>query len=130
MTIRTAARWLAGAASLVVLAGACSGGGTTGGSSGTGTQGTAGASPKQGGILRIGTTNYIDSLNPYNYIETQATNAMIMVYPQLVQYEHGPDGFTIVGDWADSWTTSADGEDITFKLKPNAKLSGGRRHTA
>ena len=40
-------------------------------------------------MLRIGTINYIDSLNPFNYIEAQAYNAMIMIYPQLVQYGAG-----------------------------------------
>ena len=40
-------------------------------------------------MLRIGTINYIDSLNPYNYIEAQAYNAMMMIYPQLVQYGKG-----------------------------------------
>ena len=50
------------------------------------------------GVLRIGTANYIDSLNPFNYIESQAYNAMIMIYPQLVQY--GP-GMKFEGDWAE-----------------------------
>ena len=45
------------------------------------------------GILRVGTTTYIDSLNPFNYIESQAYNAMIMIYPQLVQYTHGKTGY-------------------------------------
>ena len=110
---------------LAVLAAGCSGkkAVTTPSSSGS-------AAVKKGGILRIGTTSAIDSLNPYNYIETQATNAMIMIYPQLVQYAHGPDGFTIVGDFADSWSTSTDGKDLTFKLKPNAKWSDGQALTA
>jgi peptide/nickel transport system substrate-binding protein len=82
--------------------------------------------PKQGGILRIGTTEYIDSFNPYNYIQAQATNAMNMVYPQLVQYDHDQSGYKIVGDWADSWTTSPDGKDWTFKLKPGGKWSDGQ----
>ena len=78
-------------------------------------------------MLRIGTVNYIDSLNPFNYIEAQSTNAMIMIYPQLVQY--GP-GMKFEGDWADSWTTSADGKDWTFKLKPDTKWSDGKPLTA
>src|SRR5690242_280506 len=55
------------------------------------------------GILRIGTTTYIDSFNPFNYIESQAFNAFVMVYPQLVQYTYGEQGFAIEGDWARSW---------------------------
>ncbi len=78
-------------------------------------------------MLRIGTVNYIDSLNPYNYIEGQSTNAMIMIYPQLVQY--APE-MTFEGDWASSWTTSADGKDWTFQLKPDTKWSDGEPLTA
>jgi peptide/nickel transport system substrate-binding protein len=103
------------------------GGGGGGAEQGTGaSEGT----PVKGGILRIGTINYIDSLNPYNYIEAQAYNAMIMIYPQLVQYKNGSDGLVIEGDWADSWETSADGKDWTFHLKPGGKWSDGTPLTA
>ena len=66
------------ATALVVAAG-CGGGGDSGDGSST-----DGASSSD--VLRIGTTNYIDSLNPFNYIESQAYTAMMMIYPQLVQY--------------------------------------------
>ena len=46
----------------------------------------AGGEIVKGGILRVGSINYIDSLNPFNYIESQAYNAFIMIYPQIVQY--------------------------------------------
>ncbi len=85
---------------------------------------------KKGGILRVGTINYIDSLSPYNYIEAQATNAMIMIYPQLVQYAFGAKGFTFEGDFATSWTQSTDGKDWTFKLVSGAKWSDGQPLTA
>ena len=78
-------------------------------------------------VLRIGTINYIDSLNPYNYIEAQAYNAMMMIYPQLVQYGKG---MKFEGDWASSWKTSADGKDWTFRLRPNTKWSDGEPMTA
>ncbi len=74
--------------------------GCGGGSSSTETTGSAtttgGASTS--GVLRIGTVNYIDSLNPFNYVEAQSTNAMIMIYPQLVQYGVG---MKFEGDWAE-----------------------------
>jgi peptide/nickel transport system substrate-binding protein len=114
------------AAALSVVAAACGGG------NGTATQssGTSGGA-KQGGILRIGTISYIDTLNPYNYVETQATNAMIMIYPQLVQYAYDKtDGFQIVGDWATKWETSSDGKDWTFHLAPDTKWSDGQPMTA
>ena len=104
-----------------------------GGSSGnTGTGGGTGGI-KEGGILTIGTLGYIDSLNPYHYIEAQAYNAMIMVYPQLVQYTidpNNPDALVIAGDWAQSWETSTDGKDWTFKLTPNTTWSDGQPMTA
>jgi peptide/nickel transport system substrate-binding protein len=121
--IRTAALLV----TVALLGGACGGGGaspTTSGPSGA----TGGA--KKGGILRIGTTNYIDSFNPFNFIETQAYQAMIMIYPQLVQYAYGPEGYVIEGDWASSWETSPDGKDWTFDLIPGAKWSDDQALTA
>jgi peptide/nickel transport system substrate-binding protein len=86
---------------------------------------------KKGGILRIGTTNYIDSFNPLKYIESQSTNAFIMLYPQLVQYAYSKaNGFKIEGDWATSWDTSSDGKTWTFHLHPDTKWSDGKPLTA
>src|SRR5436305_389063 len=117
-------------AGVFLIATACSGGGSSnGGSSSAGA--VSSATPKQGGILRIGTTSYIDTLNPYNYIESQATNAMNMIYPQLVQYTWSKaSGFQIEGDWAKSWETSADGKDWTFHLIPGGTWSDGKPLTA
>src|SRR5262245_60368475 len=112
---------------LVVGLVGCGGGG---GSAQQGT-GTSEGTPQKGGILRIGTINYIDSLNPFNYIESQAYNAMIMIYPQLVQYKVGADNqLEIEGDWAESWDTSSDGLDWTFHLKPGGTWSDGEPLTA
>ena len=86
---------------------------------------TAGASSS--GVLRIGTVNYIDSLNPFNYIESQAVIGQMMVYPQLVQYS---PAMKFEGDWASSWKTSKNGKDWTFRLRPNAKWSDGVPMTA
>ena len=96
-------------------------------SSGARAEASAGGS----GILRIGTTSYIDSFNPWNYIEGQGLNAMIMVYPLLVQVDYSPkEGYFIVGDWAKSWKASKDGKTWTFKLRPNGKWSDGHAMTA
>jgi peptide/nickel transport system substrate-binding protein len=115
---------------LATVATACGGGGKS--ASPTVSNGTTqSGAVKEGGIFRIGTNSYIDSLNPYNYIESQATNAMIMVYPQLVQYTWSQaDGFQIEGDWAKSWDTSADGTQYTFHLLPGAKWSDGQAMSA
>ncbi len=83
------------------------------------------------GILRIGTTSYIDSFNPWNYIEGQGLNAMVMVYPLLVQTDYSnSEGYYIAGDWAKSWKPSNGGKTWTFKLRPNTKWSDGKRMTA
>jgi peptide/nickel transport system substrate-binding protein len=96
-------------------------------SSGAATADHAGGS----GILRIGTTNYIDSFNPFNYIEGQGLNAMVMVYPLLVQLDYtNKEGYVIVGDWAKSWKASNGGKTWTFKLRSNGKWSDGRAMTA
>ena len=82
----------------------------------------------KGGILRVGTTNYIDSLNPFVAIESQSYNAFVMEYPQLVQY--GP-GEKLEGDWATSWTTVARrARPGRSTLKPGGKWSDGKPLTA
>ena len=91
------------------------------------------ATPQAGGsgILRIGTVNYIDSFNPWNYIEGQGLNAMVMTYPVLAQIDYTKaKGYYIVRDWAKSWKTSKDGKTWTFKLFPNTKWSDGQAMTA
>jgi peptide/nickel transport system substrate-binding protein len=108
----------------VVVAAGC------GGSESTGGQGTGTGEVVKGGILRIGTINYIDSLNPFNYIESQSVNAFIMLYPQLVQYAYEDGKYEIEGDWAESWETSENGKDWTFQLIPGGQWSDGTPLTA
>lgn len=130
---------------LAILAAGCGGGGGGGDETPrpateaeTGEQTTPAATTEgedgqivPGGILRIGTINEIDSLNPFNYIEAQAYQAFIMLYPQLVQYDYTTEeGYKIVGDWATSWETSPDGLDWTFHLVPGTSWSDGTPMTA
>ena len=117
----------AAALAVGLLAVGCGGDGGGGGGGGQSSSGSV----KTGGILRIGSINYIDSFNPLKYIETQSTNAFIMLYPQLVQYSYSKaDGFKIEGDWATSWDTSSDGKTWTFHLHPDTKWSDGKPLTA
>ncbi len=102
-------------AAVVALASGCGGGSSAGGSGGS------------GGILRVGTTNSIDSLNPFVAINPQAANAFDMEYPQLVQYSKS---LKLEGDWAKSWSHSADGLTWTFHLVPGTKWSDGTPMTA
>jgi peptide/nickel transport system substrate-binding protein len=116
------------ATTALVVASAAGLAGSKGGTArAAGIEGKAGGS----GILRVGTTNYIDSLNPFNFIEAQAYNAFIMIYPQLVQYGYSPkEGYFIEGDWAKSWKVSNGGKTWTFALRPRTKWSDGKPLTA
>jgi len=111
---------IAALAALLVTAAGCGGASQQAG-------GGSGGAVKKGGILDIGTTDYIDSLNPFVAINSQAYNSFVMTYPQLVQY--GP-GIKLEGDWATSWDTSKDGLTWTFHLKPGGKWSDGKPMTA
>ena len=96
-------------------------------SSGAAAEANAGGS----GILRVGTTSYIDSFNPWNYIEGQGLNAMVMVYPLLIQVDYSKkEGYFIIGDWAKTWKASKGGKTWTFKLRPNGRWSDGKPMTA
>ena len=82
-------RFVALAGMLVLVAAGCGGGGSAGGSGGK-------------KILRIGTTYYIDTLNPLVGIETQDDTAYGMVFPQLVQYGPGPEAPGRLGEELDA----------------------------
>src|SRR2546423_3819044 len=94
-------------AAVVAISAGCGGGAAPAGGGGSG-------GVVKGGILRVGTINYIDSLNPFVAIESQSYNAFVMEYPQLVQYTPGNK---LKGDWATSWSHSADGKTWTFHVK-------------
>jgi peptide/nickel transport system substrate-binding protein len=117
---------VAAIAAITLALTACGGSGTNA----TGSGGSETGAVVEGGILRIGTTNYIDSFNPWNFIESQAFNAFIMVYPQLVQYDYENGEYKIVGDLAESWDTSSDGKTWTFHLHSGTKWSDGQPLTA
>ena len=118
------------AVTTVIVASVAAWGGFRGGTADAGAA-VDGKAAGGSGILRIGTTSYIDSFNPWNYIEGQGLNAMIMVYPLLIQVDYSKqEGYYIVGDWAKSWKASAGGKTWTFKLRPNTKWSDGQPMTA
>lgn len=125
---RTTLLVIAALAALTLALTAC--GGSTNNATGSGATETGGGKVVEGGILRVGTNNYIDSFNPWNFIESQSFQAFIMLYPQLVQYDYKNGKYEIAGDLADSWETSADGKDWTFRLKSGTKWSDGQPLTA
>ena len=83
-----------------------------------------------GDVLRIGTINEIDTLNPFAYIESQTYVAYLGVYPQIVQVEKRGDSYVPVPDLATSWKTSKDGKTVTFTLRAGARWSDGKPITA
>ena len=112
----------------VLLAVAGCGGSDDGGEAtpaGTGQEEPGGEIVK-GGILRIGTTGEIDSINPFVAFNAESYQAFVIEYPLLVQYS--PE-FEWEGDLAESWETSEDGLTWTFHLK-EAQWSDGQPLTA
>ena len=83
---------------------------------------------KQGGILRIGTLEGIDSLNPFVGFNQDSYSTWLYVYPSLVQYDLHT--YRFIPNFATSWQTSPNGLTWTFHLAPNAKWSDGKPLTA
>ena len=88
---------------------------------------SSGSAGSAGGILRIGTSYPIDSLNPFVGQSDYTYMAFEYIYPQLTQYNAN---LRIVPDFATSWTESANGLTWTFHTRPNAKWSDGKPLTA
>ncbi len=114
----------------VALLAACGGGESTtpgGGGDSAATGGAETAAIKEGGIFRLGTTSNPDSINPFVGFSALSFILWTETYPTLVQYDAD---YKIIGDWADSWTTSSDGKVWTFKVKSNGSWSDGKPITA
>jgi peptide/nickel transport system substrate-binding protein len=114
MKARQALSAVAALAALALLTSACSGSGSQ-----AGTQG--------GGILRIGTSYPIDSLNPFVGQSDYTYMTFEYIYPALVQYNQQ---LQIVPEFARSWTESTNGLTWTFHTQPGAKWSDGKPLTA
>jgi peptide/nickel transport system substrate-binding protein len=93
--------------------------GCTSSSSGSGTQ--------EGGVLRIGISAAIDSLNPFVSQSDYSSIAYQYVYPHLVDYDAN---LNFVPSFATSWDTSADGKVWTWHTVQGAKWSDGKPLTA
>ncbi len=111
-------RLFAGLVSFGMLAAACGGTGAT-------TSQSPGATVKEGGVFRVGSTSTIDSLNPFVAFNSDSYTTFMYIYPYLVMYAAG-DPTKFAGDLATSWSVSADGKDWTFTLRPGATWSDGQ----
>ena len=88
---------------------------------------SASAAPQQakadGGLVRAGTVNQFDSMNPFVAFSALSYIVFTNVYPTLVQYN---TKFKIEGDWAKSWKTSKDGLTWTFTSSRASGRTGSR----
>ena len=78
-------------------------------------------------ILRVGTTQDLDSLNPYATILVVGYEAFGLSYNYLV--DSGPNLEPAPG-FAESWERAADGHSWTFKIREGMKWSDGEPATA
>lgn len=112
----------AGAAAALALS-ACSSSGPSPSGSGSGT--TAGE-VKKGGVLRIGTSNGIDSMNPFVGINQDGYSVWMQIYPSLLQQDSTKPGAPYMGSLAEKWEFSADHKTLTFTVRSGAKWSDGQ----
>ncbi len=78
-------------------------------------------------VLRVGTLQDIDSLNPFAGVTVAAYEMYHLNYDMLTGY--APDG-SVRPEIADSWETSVDGLTWTFKIHPGMKWQDGQPVTA
>lgn len=106
---------------LALAAAAC--GGDGGGAGGSATP----SGVKEGGILRVGSSGTVDSLNPFKATSQDAYVTFMYVYPTLVQYDAD---LNFVADFATSWDVAPDGTQITFTTASGGTWSDGQPLTA
>ncbi len=78
-------------------------------------------------VLRVGTTQDLDSLNPYTTILVSGYEVYQLTYNLLVDF--GPNLEPVPG-FADKWERSADGTSWTFHIREGMKWSDGEPATA
>lgn len=87
----------------------------------------AGGGIKEGGVLRIGVTAEIDTLNPFSSSSDYSMVFYEYTYPHLVEYDKN---LKLVGSFATDWTSSPDAKTWTFHTVKGAKWSDGKPLTA
>ncbi len=78
-------------------------------------------------VIRVGTTQDLDSLNPFATLLVVGYEAFQLNYNLLVDF--GPDLEPIPG-FADKWERAADGKSWTFHIRDGMKWSDGTPATA
>jgi peptide/nickel transport system substrate-binding protein len=78
-------------------------------------------------VLRVGTTQDLDSLNPFSTILVVGYEAFGLTYNYMV--DSGPNLEPVPG-FAESWERAADGHSWTFHIRQGMKWSDGEPATA
>jgi peptide/nickel transport system substrate-binding protein len=78
-------------------------------------------------VLRVGTTQDLDSLNPYATLLAVGYDAFLLSYNLLVDF--GPDAEPAPG-FADTWKRAADGHSWTFHIRDGMTWSDGKPATS
>ena len=78
-------------------------------------------------VLRVATTQDLDSLNPYATLLVVGYEAFLLSYNLLVDF--GPDLEPIPG-FADKWERAADGHSWTFHIRDGMMWSDGQPATS
>jgi peptide/nickel transport system substrate-binding protein len=78
-------------------------------------------------VLRAGTDQDLQVLNPFNSVVVADFEVFTLNYDLLVNF--GPDIEPAPG-FAESWTQSTDGKTWTFKIRPDMKWSDGQPATS
>jgi peptide/nickel transport system substrate-binding protein len=113
-------RWVVGLLTSVLLAGGLAG-----------TIIPAAAQTQEDGeklVLRLGTTNSLDSLNPFKAVEVPSFKLFSWQYNLLVEFSQ--EDFGPTPGLADSWETSEDGLTWTYHLNPDATWHDGEPVTS
>lgn len=86
-------------------------------------------SPSSGGTTyRVGTLEYVDSLNPFIGYSMVDNVIYHLCYDYLTGYD--PERLEPRPEFAESWSHSPDGKTWTFKIRPGMKWSDGAPATA
>jgi ABC-type oligopeptide transport system substrate-binding subunit len=78
----------------------------------------------EGGVLRIGTSSGLTSLNPFVGFNQDDYSVWMHIYPSLLQYDTTTPAYDFVPSFATDWSQSADGLTVTFDTLPDADLVG------
>lgn len=85
---------------------------------------------KEGGVLRIGTSSGLTSLNPFVGFNQDDYAVWMHIYPSLLQYDTTTPTYDYIPGFATEWEQSDDGLTVTFQTVADATWSDGEPLTA